>query len=106
MQVRVALTCNVLHSEYSSSERRKYRHRHAKRALLVGIALVWGTPAGSHAADLLVADRLSNSVYRYSESGALLGPVIYQSADLNQPTGIGMSPDFTELYVSSSQNNR
>jgi prepilin-type N-terminal cleavage/methylation domain-containing protein/prepilin-type processing-associated H-X9-DG protein len=104
--VRVALTCNVLPSEYSSSERHKNRRWYAKRALLVGIALFWATPAGSHAADLLVADRLSNSVYRYSASGELLGPVIHQSADLNQPTGIGMSPDFQQLYVSSSQNNR
>jgi hypothetical protein len=55
---------------------------------------------------LLVVDRLSNSVYRYSAAGALLGTVVDNSADLNQPTGIGMSPDFRKLYVSSSQNNR
>lgn len=63
-------------------------------------------PADSYAADLLIADRLSNSVYRYSGAGDLLGTVVDHSTDLNQPTGIGMSPDFTELYVSSSQNNR
>jgi WD40 repeat protein len=62
--------------------------------------------AESRAADLLVADRLSNSVYRYSASGALLGPIVDHSADLNQPTGIGISPDSKELFVSSSQNNR
>jgi hypothetical protein len=60
----------------------------------------------SRAADLLVADRLSNSVFRYSDAGAILGAVISHSDDLNQPTGIGLSPDFTQLYVSSSQNNR
>src|SRR5262249_3230655 len=32
--------------------------------------------------------------------------VVDHSADLNQPTGIGISPDLKELYVSSSQNNR
>jgi sugar lactone lactonase YvrE len=62
-------------------------------------------PSDSRAADLLVVDRLSNSVYRYSAGGALLGTVIDNSADLNQPTGIGLSPDFKELYVSSSQHN-
>jgi DNA-binding beta-propeller fold protein YncE len=36
----------------------------------------------------------------------LLGTVVDNSTDLNQPTGIGMSPNFNELYVSSSQNNR
>jgi DNA-binding beta-propeller fold protein YncE len=96
----------VPHFEYSSSERRKNRYSYAKRALLIGALVFWGAPLESHAADLLVVDRLSNSVYRYSAAGALLGTVIDDSADLNQPTGIGMSPDFEELYVSSSQNNR
>jgi WD40 repeat protein len=89
---------------YSSSQRRGYGY--AKLALLLGIAVFWGAPSGSRAADLLVADRLSNSVYRYSAAGTLLGTVVDHSTDLNQPTGIGMSPDFKELFVSSSQNNR
>ncbi|HEX3600347.1 MAG TPA: SMP-30/gluconolactonase/LRE family protein [Lacipirellulaceae bacterium] len=71
---------------------------------MIAVALIW-VPSGSYAADLLVVDRLSNSVYRYSAAGALLGTVVDHSADLNQPTGIGMSPDFKELFVSSSQNN-
>jgi DNA-binding beta-propeller fold protein YncE len=75
-------------------------------ALLIGVAVFWSAPRESRAADLLVADRLSNSVYRYSAAGALLGTVVDHSADLNQPSGIGMPPGFTELYVSSSQNNR
>jgi prepilin-type N-terminal cleavage/methylation domain-containing protein len=101
-----ALSCSVLHSEYSSSDSRKHRHSFAGRALLIGVAVFWGAPSASSAADLLVVDRLSNSVYRYSAAGALLGTVVDHSTDLNQPTGIGMSPDFTQLYVSSSQNNR
>jgi len=95
-----------LRSESSNSERRKYRLNFAKLALLTGAAAIWAAPTTSRAADLLVVDRLSNSVYRYGATGALLGTVVDNSADLNQPTGIGMSPDFTELYVSSSQNNR
>jgi DNA-binding beta-propeller fold protein YncE len=74
-------------------------------ALFVSAAWFCGAAAVSRGADLLVVDRLSHSVYRYSETGALLGTVIASSNDLNQPTGIGMSPDFLELYVSSSQNN-
>jgi hypothetical protein len=96
----------VLHSELSSFERRIYRYNYAKRALLFGVVVLWAVSSELRAADLLVVDRLTNSVYRYSAAGALLGTVIDNSADLNQPTGIGMSPDFTELYVSSSQNNR
>lgn len=89
---------------YSSSQRREYGY--AKLALLIGTSVFWGAPSGSQAADVLVADRLSNSVYRYSTTGALLGTVIDHSADLNQPAGIGMSPDFKQLFVSSSQSNR
>ena len=74
--------------------------------LWIGVAVFWTAPFELRAADLLVVDRLSNNVYRYSSAGALLGTVIDNSADLNQPTGIGMSPDFSKLYVSSSQNNR
>jgi hypothetical protein len=77
-----------------------------KCALLIGSVLFCVAPHESRAGDLLVVDRLSNSVYRYSAAGALLGTVIDHSADLNQPTGIGMSPDFKELFVSSSQNNK
>jgi prepilin-type N-terminal cleavage/methylation domain-containing protein/prepilin-type processing-associated H-X9-DG protein len=101
-----AIFSSVPHSEYFSSERRIYRYGYAKRAVIVGVAVFWGASSESRAADLLVVDRLSNSVYRYSSTGALLGTVIDNSADLNQPTGIGMSPDSEELYVSSSQNNR
>src|SRR6201999_302998 len=72
-------------------------------------AYVCGASAESRAADLLVADRLSNAVYRYSDSGALLGTVVGPTdnlnANLNQPTGIGISPDAKEIFVSSSQNN-
>ncbi len=96
----------MLHIDFPSSERRKNRYYYATLALLIGVAVLWAAPYVSRAADLLVVDRLSNSVYRYSAAGALLGTVVDQSTDLNQPTGIAMSPDFTQLYVSSSQNNR
>jgi sugar lactone lactonase YvrE len=95
-----------MHPKYSSSERPTFVCGHAKRALLVGVTVILAAPFEAPAADLLVADRLSNSVYRYSASGTLLGTVIANSDDLNQPTGIGISPDAKELYVSSSQNNR
>jgi DNA-binding beta-propeller fold protein YncE len=96
----------VLHSIDSSTERSQHGRRFAKSALALSVALLWVAPLGARAADLLVADRLSNSVYRYSDSGALLGTIIDHSPDFNQPTGIGISPDSSKLYVSSSQNNR
>lgn len=56
-------------------------------------------------AEILVADRLTNSVYRYSSSGALLGTLLTDNVNLNQPDGLIVSPDGTKLYVASSQNN-
>lgn len=95
----------MLQSISSSSERRTLRSSHALGALLIGVVAIWGTPNTSPAADLLVVDRLSNSVFRYNASGTLLNTVVDHSPELNQPTGIGMSPDVSHLYVSSSQNN-
>ncbi len=57
-------------------------------------------------ADLLVADRLTNSVYRYSELGDLLGTVLTDNVHLSQPSGMALSPDRTKLYVSSFQNSQ
>ena len=58
------------------------------------------------AGQVLVADRLTNSVYRYSETGALLGTVLTDSVNLNQATGIAISPDRAKLYVSSFQGGK
>jgi sugar lactone lactonase YvrE len=55
---------------------------------------------------VLVADRLSNSVYKYSNNGAFLGVVVTDNTNVNQPTGLALSPDRSHLYLSSSQNNR
>jgi sugar lactone lactonase YvrE len=55
---------------------------------------------------LLVADRLSNSVYRYNASGQLLGTVLSDNVNLLGPSGIAVSPDQTKLFVTSSGNNR
>lgn len=57
------------------------------------------------AAEILVADRLTNSVYRYSETGTLLGTLLTDNVNLNQPDGLIVSADHTKLYVASSQNN-
>lgn len=62
--------------------------------------------APSQAQQLLVADRLSNSVYRYSASGAFLGTVLTDNVNLLGPSGITLSPDSTKLFVTSSGNNQ
>ncbi|WP_428305980.1 SMP-30/gluconolactonase/LRE family protein [Lacipirellula sp.] len=54
---------------------------------------------------LLVADRLSNSVFRYSASGTLLGTVLTDNVNLLGPSGITLSPDQTKLFVTSTGNN-
>lgn len=72
---------------------------------VVSMALFFaGTP--TQAADILVADRLSNSVYRYGETGELLGTVLTDDVNLSQPTGLALSPDAQHLYVSSFQGRR
>jgi hypothetical protein len=58
------------------------------------------------ASDLLVADRLTNSVYRYSETGAFLGVILSDNVNINQPVGMALSPDLKKLYISSAQNSR
>jgi DNA-binding beta-propeller fold protein YncE len=73
----------------------------AAAALLTSIR-----PATAHADQLLVADRLSNAVYRYSGNGTLLGTVLTDNVNLNQPSGMALSPDSTKLYVASSANNQ
>lgn len=55
---------------------------------------------------LLVADRLSNSVYRYSTSGALLGTVLTDNVNLLGPSGLTLSPDQTKIFVTSTGNSQ
>lgn len=59
----------------------------------------------SLADEILVADRLTNSVYRYSTTGSLLGILLQDNTNLNQPAGLQVSPDGQHLFVASSQNN-
>jgi hypothetical protein len=103
--VRIGLADRVLHLEFSSIEQRKNRHNYAKLALLIGAWLFWYAPAESRG-DLLVADRLSYSVFRYSDTGALLNTVIDHSLDIYQADGIALSPDSSQLYVASSLANQ
>lgn len=58
------------------------------------------------AKDVLVADRLSNSVYRYSGTGDFLGIVLTDNVNIDQPVGMALSPDLSKLYISSAQNSR
>ncbi|QDT74914.1 SMP-30/gluconolactonase/LRE family protein [Lacipirellula limnantheis] len=76
-------------------------HFLAAAALLVSVR-----PAPASAAQVLIADRLSNAVYRYSGNGVLLGTVVADNVNLNQPSGIALSPDSTKLYVASSGNSQ
>jgi DNA-binding beta-propeller fold protein YncE len=83
--------------------------RKLTRGLLLLLAAVLSNSwqiAPASADQLLVADRLSNAVYRYSGNGALLGTVLTDNVNLNQSSGIALSPDSTKLYVASSANNQ
>jgi DNA-binding beta-propeller fold protein YncE len=78
-------------------------------AALLGIAELAGiTPASYGADDVLVVDRLSNGVYRYNSTGALVNVVVAPDPNnplLNGPTGVALSPDQTKLFVASSQDS-
>ncbi len=55
--------------------------------------------------EVLVTDRLTNSVYRYSPDGTFLGRLLLDNLNLNAPDGIVVSPDGSHLFVASSQSN-
>jgi DNA-binding beta-propeller fold protein YncE len=74
--------------------------------LIVGLFSCTQNSVLCHAGELLVSDRTRNSIYRYSESGTFLGTLLTDNVNLNQPSGIQLSPDNKQLYVASSQNNR
>jgi DNA-binding beta-propeller fold protein YncE len=83
--------------------------RNLSRGLLLLLAAALSNawqPAAATADQLLVADRLSNSVYRYGPNGQLLGTVVTDNINLVQPSGIALSPDSTKLYVASSGNSQ
>jgi DNA-binding beta-propeller fold protein YncE len=74
--------------------------------LIVGLFSFTQNTVLCHAGELLVSDRTRNSIYRYSESGTFLGTLLTDNVNLNQPSGIQLSPDNKQLYVASSQNSR
>ena len=86
------------------SNRGNWRQR--LRQVISGMALLAGMTFGANAADILVADRLTNSVYRYSQTGDYLGTVLTDHENLNQATGLALSPDLTKLYVSGLLNSQ
>jgi DNA-binding beta-propeller fold protein YncE len=75
-------------------------------ALFAGLFFCIRSASLCQAGEVLVSDRLNNSVYRYSESGAFLGTLLTDNVNLNQPSGLQLSPDNKKLYVASSQNGR
>ncbi len=72
---------------------------------LLGAGWLQNPPSASNGAEILIADRLTNSVYRYSPAGQFLGVLLTDNTNLNGPDGIQISPDLAELYVSSSGND-
>jgi sugar lactone lactonase YvrE len=75
------------------------------RPLLLAL-LCLGLLSPAPAAELLVADRLTNRVLRYSESGSFLGVLLDDPVNLAEPNGLALSPDGARLYVASRQNSR
>jgi DNA-binding beta-propeller fold protein YncE len=73
--------------------------------MLLAMLLSWFA-AAADATELLVADRLTNRVLRYGESGAFLGVLLEDAVNLAEPNGMALSPDNTKLFVASRNNNR
>jgi hypothetical protein len=76
-----------------------------KFTALLGAAVCALASTVGQASDLLVVDRLSASVYRYSSSGSFLNVVVNDTVNLQAPDGVAVSPDLTKLFVASAQNN-
>jgi sugar lactone lactonase YvrE len=72
-------------------------------AAALGMAAQFSITQAALATDVLVADRLTNSVYRYSETGVLIDTVVADGVNIDQAVGLALSPDLTNLYVSSFQ---
>jgi autotransporter-associated beta strand protein len=79
-----------------------------RRLLIFVIGALWwaGSAQVGRSAEMLIADRLTNSVYRYTPDGQFLARLVNDPTNLNAPSGIQISPDRTELYVSSSNNSQ
>ena len=73
--------------------------------MLIVVICIGQFPSQGGASEVLIVDRLSNTVDRYSSTGQFLGTVINDQTNLDQPDGIALSPDHTKLFVASSQNN-
>src|SRR5262245_49781256 len=75
------------------------------KRLVVFCLLLFGFAGSIDASELLIADRLANRVYRYSESGTFIDVLINDPVNLSEPNGLALSPDGTKLYVASRQNS-
>lgn len=76
--------------------------RTARSACLLFFLLSFRGPLPIACGDeLLVADRLTNRVLRYSDTGSLLGVLVDDQVNLAEPNGMALSPDGSQLYVAS-----
>jgi DNA-binding beta-propeller fold protein YncE len=73
--------------------------------LPMALGLLSLTPL-ANAEVVLVADRLTDSVYAYSAEGGYRGVVVSDPTNLNQPAGIAISPDRSKLYVANLSDSR
>lgn len=76
-------------------------------AWIPALLCVWTIPAKASVdeEELLVSDRLSNRVLRYTTSGAFAGVLVDDPVNLDEPNGMALSPDGDNLYVASRQNS-
>jgi DNA-binding beta-propeller fold protein YncE len=69
-------------------------------AMIIAASVSSFTASLSHG-DLLVADRLTNSVYRYGDDGSFKN-VVVSNTIIKEPTSIAVSADGTQFYVTTS----
>jgi sugar lactone lactonase YvrE len=95
--------CRLCREEYNMNPLAKVRPRCA--LLFTCLLVLVGYVSETYAAQVLVSDRISNRILRYDADGNFAGVVVDDPNNLDQPSGIALSPDRTSLYVSSQQNN-
>lgn len=75
------------------------------RGLALSLVSACGLANQVMGGEILVSDRTTNSVYRYSTTGELLGTLLTDDVNLSGPSGVQVSPDLRHVYVASSQNS-
>jgi len=75
-----------------------------RHLLLILSSMAWlgEVVSSAVAGEVLIADRLQNTVYRYTDDGDFIGVLIPDDGHLSMPAGLTVSPDRSKIYVANT----